>query len=126
LGLSLSSSSWALAAGFDPLTLPVTCQETLVQMKNEKLQFAALSKEMQRARKASDNAGFCTAARRTLTLIKSQNDKLDYCIGDLANAKGTPQSAANQMLTIKGSYRQMIDAAKNVKNDNMHCGLADL
>lgn len=126
LAASLSGAGAAKAAGFDPMTLPVTCQESLVQMKSDKAQFAALNREMERARKASDNAGFCTAARQTLAIVKAENDKLDYCVGDLANAKSTPEAAANQMLTVKASYRQMIDAAKDAKNDLMHCGLADL
>lgn len=124
--VSLMDANLARAASFDPQTLPASCQDSLEQMKNDKPQFASLNKQMERARKASDNAGFCAAARQTLTLIKAQSDKLDYCIGELASAKTTPQSAANQMLTIKASYRQMIDAAKDGKNDLMHCGLADL
>ena len=126
LSLSLVSPFPARAASFDPLTLPVSCQESLAQMNADKPQFAALNRDMARARKGSDNSGFCAAARQTLTLIKAQSDKLDYCIGDLANASTTPQAAANQMMTVKASYRQMIDAAKDAKNDLMHCGLSDL
>ncbi len=125
IGVLILSSDLAAAASFDPQTLPVTCQESLAEIQSGKAQFADLGKAMVRARKASDPNGFCVAARQIVTLIKAQSAKLDYCVGELASATNTPQAAANQMLTIKDSYRQMIDAAKNSQNDHMHCGLAD-
>jgi hypothetical protein len=125
LAVSILSSGLARAAGFDPNTLPVTCQDSLAQIQGGKAQFAVLGKAMISARKASDSNAFCAAARQIVSIIKAQSAQLDYCVGELASAKTTPQAVANQILTIKDSYRQMIDAAKNGQNDHMHCGLAD-
>jgi hypothetical protein len=121
LGLALVGTP---AFAVDLSGLPQSCKDSLAQMQGEKAKFGELSRAMTQNRKASRMDAFCQSARDVLTLIKEQSSRLDYCIGDLASAT-VPQAAASQMLQLKAVYRQMLDAAKDAKNDHMHCGLAN-
>ena len=94
-------------------------------MQSDKTRFGELGKAMTRARKAADNDSFCQAAREIVVLIKGQGSQLDYCIGDLGSATDVPEGTAAQMIGLKDVYRQMLEAAKNPKNDRFHCGLSD-
>ena len=118
--------AYSPAFAFDPSTLPQTCKDTLAGMQGDKARFAELGKTMQKSQKAKDNENFCKAAREVVMIIKGQSDKLDYCVGDLASDKTAAQDPANQMIQLRGVYKQMLEAAKDAKNDRLHCGLADL
>ena len=108
----------------DASALPPSCQNTLAQMRSDKGRFAGLGKAMTQARKASNINAFCMSAREIVVIIKAQSAQLDDCVGDLARGN-VPEAAANQILALKSVYRQMLDAAKNGKNDRFKCGLAD-
>ena len=114
----------ARVLAFDQTPLPQDCKDTLAAMQGDKARFGQLGKQMAGSRKASDNENFCKAAREIVTIIKEQNDRLDGCVGELASA-AVPQNTTNQMLALKSVYKQMLDAAKDPRNDNLHCGLAD-
>ena len=122
--LSVLISGPGFAASFDMSKLPQSCQETIAEIQGEKAHFGALGKTMTRARKASDTAAFCAAAREIVTLIKAQNSRLDICIGELGSATDVPQGMSGQLLAVKAVYKNMIEATKSNKYDRFHCGLA--
>lgn len=123
LFLLLSTATSALA--LDVSQLPDSCKTMLDASKADKPQFAQLSGAMTKARKANDNATFCSAAKTILTLIVSENDRMDQCLGDLAVDKTASPDTVSQFAQVKDYYRKMIAAAKEPANDHLHCGLAD-
>ena len=112
------------AVALDLSSLPPTCQETVDTLKGDKGRFTQLGGAMVRARKGKDTGAFCMSARQIVVLIKEESDRIDACVGELAGAS-TPQGLADQFLRLKATYRQMLDAAKEAKNDRFQCGLAD-
>ncbi len=110
---------------FDPSHLPQTCKDTLARMQADKARFSELGKLMTQYRKASDTKNFCEAAKQTVDIIKGQSGSLDACIGELGAAPTVPQGTADQMIQLGTVYKQMLEAAKDPKNDRMKCGLAD-
>ena len=114
------------AQAFDASVLPDSCKSTLADMKNDKARFAALGTQMQKSRKANDTENFCKAARSTVMIIKEQSDRIDNCVGDVSADKMMSPEAVDQVVQLRTMYKQMLDAAKDPKNDQVHCGLADL
>lgn len=110
---------------FDPSPLPQTCKDTLTGMQADKARFSQLGVVMTKARKASDTPGFCVAAREIVVIIKGQSGRLDECIGELASDKTVPAGTADQVIGLRSVYKQMLDMAKDPKNDRFKCGLAD-
>lgn len=112
-------------ASFDVSKLPPSCQQAIGEIQGEKAQFGALGKTMTQARKASNTAAFCVAAREIVTLIKAQSDRIDSCVGELGSATDVPQGMSVQLVALKQVYQNMIAATKSNKYDHFHCGLAD-
>lgn len=113
------------AASFDLSKLPPSCQQAIGEIQGEKAQFGALGKTMTQARKASNTAAFCVAAREIVTLIKAQSDRIDSCVGELGSVANVPQGMSAQLVALKQVYQNMIAATKSNKYDRFHCGLAD-
>ena len=114
----------ARALAVDTSSLPQPCKDTLAVMQGDKSRFGQLGKLMAGYRKASDNENFCKAAREIVTTIKQENERLEGCVGELGSA-AVPQATTDQLLALKAVYKNMLDAAKDAKNDRLHCGLAD-
>ena len=112
------------AMAFDAATLPDTCKSTLNTLKGDKPRFAQYSGVMTRAKKAKNNADFCAAAKGTLALIVNESDQVDHCLGDLAVDKTATPDTVGQFTEVKNDFHKMLAAAKEAKNDHMHCGLA--
>jgi hypothetical protein len=118
-------ASGAPALALDVAKLPGTCQATLDTLKGDKARFAQYSGAMTRARKDKNNAEFCAAAKGTLALIVNESDQVDHCLGDLAVDKTATPDTVGQFVEVKNTFHKMLAAAKEAKNDRMHCGLAE-
>lgn len=118
-------ASGAPAMAFDVATLPDACKSTLDTLKGDKPRFAQFSGVMTRAKKANNNADFCVAAKGTLALIVNESDQVDHCLGDLAADKAATPDTVGQFMEVKNYFHKMLAAAKEPKNDHMHCGLAN-
>ena len=118
-------ASGAPALAFDVAALPDTCKATLDTLKGDKPRFAQYGGAMTRARKGNNTAEFCAAAKGTLALIVNESDQVDHCLGDLAVDKAATPDTVGQFTEVKAYFHKMLAAAKEAKNDRMHCGLAD-
>lgn len=119
------AASGAPALAFDAATLPDTCKATLATLQGDKPRFAQFSGVMTRAGKAKQTAEFCAAAKGTLALIVNESEQVDQCLGVLAVDKTVTPDTVGQFTEVKMYFHKMLAAAKEAKNDRMHCGLAD-
>jgi hypothetical protein len=117
--------SGAPAMALDVASLPETCKATLDTLKGDKPRFAQFSGVMTRARKSKNNADFCAAAKGTVALIVNESGQVDQCLGDLAVDKSASRDTVGEFTEVKAYFHKMLAAAKEPKNDRMHCGLAD-
>ncbi|MDX7952194.1 hypothetical protein P7D22_13515 [Lichenihabitans sp. Uapishka_5] len=123
--LLLLASTAVPALALDVARLPDSCKAYLDASKADKPNYAQLSGTMQKARKANDNASFCSAAKALLAVVVGENGSIDQCLGDLAVDKTATPDTVSQFAQVKDYYRKMVAAAKDPANDHLHCGLAD-
>jgi hypothetical protein len=125
LGFLAVTGTAASAAGLDVASLPDSCKSLLAVLQNDKPRYKELGGVMAKAQKAKDMANFCAAAKQTVALIASESEQVDPCLGELAVDKSATPATVGQFTEVKNTYRKMLAAAKEPKNDHMKCGLAD-
>ncbi|MCW6510363.1 hypothetical protein [Lichenifustis flavocetrariae] len=128
LAAGLIMLAWSGTSAFavvDVAHLPDTCKTTIAAIKSDNAKIAEFGRVMAKAKKAQDNANFCSAAKQTLALVADDGAQIERCLGELAVDKTVSQDTVGQFTEIKNYYRKMLDAAKEPANDHMHCGLAD-
>lgn len=121
----LLASGTAASAAMDMTQLPDTCKTLVATIQGDKPRYKELSGVMARAQKAKDMGNFCAAAKQTVALIAAESDQVDPCLGELAVDKTATPATVGQFTEVKDYYRKMLAAAKEPKNDHMHCGLAN-